>query len=112
MIAEWPSSVSSSKHGGVSAEQRSPSQDPALKKEKKNFRDMFTKVKVFDFGETKRDRLPTAVDGGEVMLNVEVETRNSGVQPYGELKGSYVSDQIQDRYLQNCKDSGVSNYGD
>ena len=82
MIAEWPSSVSSSKYGGVSADQRSPSQDPTLKKEKKNFRDMFTKVKVFDFGETKKkDKLQTAVDGGEVMLNVEVETRNSGVQP-------------------------------
>lgn len=97
MIAEWPSSVSSStnKHGGGISAQRSPSHDPTLKKEKKNFRDMFTKVKVFDFGESlkKKDKLLTAEDGGEVMLNVEtLETRNSGVQPQGELKGSYVSE--------------------
>lgn len=84
MIAEWPSSVSSKV-----SDQLSASREPTLKKEKKNFRDMFTKVKVFDFGDTKKkDKLTD----NEVNVD-QSETRNGGVYPQGELnKGSYVSD--------------------
>lgn len=109
VVNKWPSAVVGSVHDSVP--DRCPFREPSLKKEKKNFRDMFTKVKVFDFGDVKNKDKAGEDEGPASPL--EPETRNGGMLPEGgPTKGSYVSEDIQARYLMDIKDGGLSTGGD